>query len=166
MKHIVLCGMMGCGKTTMARLLGQYYGLPAVDTDELVERQAAMTISEIFARQGEDAFRDMETAVCRELSGKENLVIATGGGLPLRAENRALLRENGIVLFLRRDPGSIYDSVDMSGRPLGQQGKEAFLRRFSQREPIYREFSHIVIENFSSPEETLREIVSKLEGQL
>ena len=108
----------------------------------------------------------METQVARELSEKQDLVIATGGGLPLREENRNLLRTTGVVVFLRRDPGEIYDTGDMSGRPLGQQGRDAFLGRFAQREPIYQAFSHIIINDFSSPEATVAEIITKLEGKL
>lgn len=166
MKNIILCGMMGCGKTTCARLLGNQLGLQVVDTDDLVVEKAGMSISDLFAAQGETAMRDLETQVARELSQKQDLVIATGGGLPLREGNRNLLRTTGVVVFLRRDPGEIYDTADMSGRPLGQQGREAFLARFAQREPIYQAFSHIIINDFSSPEDTVAEILTKLEGKL
>lgn len=166
MKNIILCGMMGCGKTTCANLLGKKLGRQVVDTDDLVVKKAGMSISELFATQGEAAMRDLETQVARELSEQQGLIIATGGGLPLREENRSLLRTTGIVVFLRRDPGEIYDTGDMSGRPLGQQGREAFLNLFAQREPIYQAFSHIVINDFSSPEATVAEILTKLEGQL
>ena len=87
MKNIILCGMMGCGKTTCANLLGTKLGRQVVDTDDLVVKKAGMSISELFAAQGEAAMRDLETQVARELSEKQDLVIATGGGLPLREEN-------------------------------------------------------------------------------
>lgn len=166
MKNLVLTGMMGCGKTTMAGLLGKVLQRPVVDTDALVEEKAGMTIKELFSHYGEQYMRDVETAVCRELSQKEGLVIACGGGLPLRDENRRCLRENGVVIFLRRDPEETYDTMDTSGRPLAQQGKADFLLRFSQREPVYRSFSHITVRDFSSPEATLEEILNKLEGSL
>ncbi len=166
MENIILCGMMGCGKTTCANLLGGKLGRQVVDTDDLVVKKAGMSISELFAAQGEAAMRDLETEVARELSRRSDLIIATGGGLPLREENRQLLRDTGIVVFLRRDPGEIYDTADMSARPLGQQGRDAFLSRFAQREPIYQEFSHIIIHDFSSPEATVAEILTKLEGKL
>lgn len=166
MKNIILCGMMGCGKTTCANLLGKKLGRQVVDTDDLVVEKAGMSISDLFAAQGETAMRDLETQVARELSNQQDLIIATGGGLPLREENRNLLRNTGTVVFLRRNPGEIYDTADMSGRPLGQQGREAFLNRFTQREPIYQAFSHIIIDDFSSPDATVAEILTKLEGQL
>ena len=166
MENIILCGMMGCGKTTCANLLGGKLGRQVVDTDDLVVKKAGMSISELFAAQGETAMRDLETEVARELSRRSDLIIATGGGRPLREENRQLLRDTGIVVFLRRDPGEIYDTADMSDRPLGQQGRDAFLSRFAQREPIYQEFSQIIIHDFSSPEATVAEILTKLEGKL
>lgn len=166
MKNIVLTGMMGSGKSTCARLLGEVLGRPVVDTDALVEQKAGMAIAEIFRQFGEAYMRKLETEVCRELGDQEGLIIATGGGLPLREENRNYLRENGIVIFLNRDPGEIYDSMDTSGRPLAQQGKEAFLDRFSQREPVYRAFAHVVVEEFSSPKITVQTILEKLEAQL
>lgn len=165
MKNIILTGMMGCGKSTLAQMLGETLHRNVVDTDTLVEEKAGMTISQIFAQYGEEHMRELETAVCRELSQQENLIIATGGGLPLRQENRDYLRSTGTVFFLNRDPAQIYDTMDKSGRPLAQQGKAAFLQRFSDREPIYRDFSHIIIQDFSTPQHTLSEILTKLEEQ-
>lgn len=163
MKNIVLTGMMGCGKTTIARLLGDTLHRHVVDTDDLVEKQGGMSISQMFALHGETYMRDVETQVCQRLSQTENLIIATGGGLPLRPQNRDYLKSNGLVFFLARDPEIIYNTIDPSARPLAQQGKDAFLQRFYQREPIYREFAHVVISDFSSPRNTLTEILSKLE---
>lgn len=164
MKNIILTGMMGCGKSTLARLLGEALHRPVVDTDQLVEQKAGMTISQIFAQYGESHMRDLETEVCRELSEQQDLIIATGGGLPLRQENRDYLRSTGTVFFLNRNPEEIYDTMDTTGRPLAQQGKEAFLQRFYDREPIYRAFSHITILDFSTPETTCSEILAALEA--
>lgn len=166
MKNIVLIGMMGSGKSTCARLLGKALGRPVVDTDRLVEELGGMSISEMFEKHGEDYMRGLETEVCRSLGGKEGLIIAAGGGLPLREENRSCLRENGIVVFLNRDPGEIYDSMDISGRPLAQQGRAAFLERFFQRESVYRAFAHVVVEEFASPKITVKTILEQLEGQI
>lgn len=94
----------------------------------------------------------------------------TGGGhrrgLPLREENRRLLRSSGTVVFLNRDPAEIFATADMSGRPLGQQGKEAFLERFAQRLPLYRACAHVEITNFRSVRQTVTEILMKLEGYI
>ena len=127
-------------------------------------RQAGKTVSEIFARNGEEVFRDMETRLCEELSRREGLIVATGGGLPLREENRELLKGSGLVLFLNRAPADIFDTGDMSKRPLGQQGRAAFLERFEKRLPLYRACAHGEISDFSSVERTLTEILQYVEG--
>lgn len=163
MKNIYLIGMMGCGKSTCAHGLAQRLGKAMLDTDELIVARAGKSISEIFAAEGEEAFRDLETWACRTCGEKTDLVVATGGGLPLRAENRRLLRDSGTVVFLHRDPAEIFDSADMSGRPLGQQGREAFLERFAARLPIYRACAHIEVTEFSTVEETVAEILYRLE---
>lgn len=162
MKNIILTGMMGCGKSTCGRLLSRRLGLPVIDTDDLVVEKAGMPIGELFAARGEESMRDLETQVCQELSRKEGLIIATGGGLPLREENRTALRSTGTVFFLNRSPEEIYDTMDTSGRPLAQQGRDAFLDRFRQREAIYRAFAHVVVEDFSTPEATVSEILYTL----
>ena len=165
MKNLYLIGMMGCGKSTCAGLLEEALGLPALDTDTEIERRERATVSEIFALHGEAYFRDRETDLCRELAERKGLIVACGGGLPLREENRELLRQSGTVIFLNRDPGTIYAQADMSGRPLGQQGEAAFLERFSRREPLYRAAAHIIIGDHPTPEDTVAEILRKLEEE-
>ena len=162
MKHIYLIGMMGCGKTTCARLLHERLGRPQVDTDALITAREGRSISDIFAARGEPYFRELETAVLRELAEEEGLIVATGGGLPLREENRALLRESGTVFWLKRDPASTFESESMEGRPLAQDGQDAFVARFEQRAPLYRAAAHVVITDFTSPEITVSEILKHL----
>lgn len=166
MKNIILTGMMGSGKTTIANLLGEKLSRQVIDTDDVVVELGGMSISEMFSLHGEEYMRKLETESCRLLSEKEDLIIATGGGLPMWQENRDYLRGTGIVVFLNRDPGVTYDTMDRTGRPLAQQGREAFVQRFLDREPTYRAFSHIVINDFSCPENTVAEILQKLEGEL
>lgn len=166
MKNIVLTGMMGSGKTTIANLLGRCLHRQVIDTDDLVVEKGGMPIADMFALHGEAYMRDLETQVCRELSSREDLIIACGGGLPLRQENREYLRESSVVIFLRRDPGITYDTMDRSGRPLAQQGRDAFIRRFQEREPIYQAFSHVTVNDFSSTAATVSEVLEKLEELL
>lgn len=162
MKNIVLIGMMGAGKTTCGRLLAQRLGRPFVDCDEVIEGFAGCSIPEIFRRDGEEAFRDLESMVIRELSGQNGLVIATGGGAVLRQTNVAALRDNGILVFLNRPAGEIFDSVAMDGRPLAQGDREAFEASFRLRLPAYRTAADAMIFDFSSPEATVNEIQEKL----
>ncbi len=162
MKHIVLIGMMGCGKSTCAALLGKRLGRTVVDTDTMIEEQTGRSIPELFAAEGEAYFRDLETQLCRQLAEQQNLIVATGGGLPLREENRELLKKNGIVFWLKRDPEEIYQTGSMEHRPLAQQGPEAFVERFRQRAPLYELAADYVIERFSTPETTVDEIMKNL----
>ncbi len=162
MKNIVLIGMMGCGKTTCANLLSKKLDRPVLDTDALIVERENRSISDIFSSEGENYFRDLETAISGEIGEKSGFIIATGGGLPLRKENVAALRKNGIVFWLKRDPASTFASESMDGRPLAQEGQDAFIKRFEQRAPIYQAAADYVIENFSDPEITVGEILSCL----
>lgn len=163
MKNIVLIGMMGSGKTTCGLLLAGKLGRELVDTDALIVEREGRSIPDIFAQSGEDRFRALEEDLARELARREDLVIACGGGLPLRPGAIGPLRETGEVVFLARDPGETYDSVSMAGRPLAQDGRAAFLARFRQREPVYRASAHHVVEDFSSLEQTAKKILEVLE---
>ncbi len=163
MKNIVLIGMMGCGKTTCGTLLSQRLGRTLVDTDAVIVQREGCSITDIFATDGEAYFRQKETEVALELGEQSDLIIATGGGLPLRPENATALRRNGIVIWLKRDPASTFASESMDGRPLAQDGQEAFIQRFIDRSPKYQSASHVVIEDFSSPERTVELILQAAE---
>lgn len=152
MKNIILIGMMGCGKTTVGRLLSQTLGRDLADTDALIEAREGRSIADIFACEGEEYFRDLELAVCHELSQASGLVVACGGGLPLRPGCISALKRSGPVFWLDRNPGETYDSLDTSGRPLAQEGREAFLERYRQRAPIYHRWADHHIQG-ASPEE-------------
>lgn len=162
MKNIILIGMMGCGKTTVGTLLAERTGRTLADTDALIEAREGRTINEIFSAQGESYFRELELGVSLELSHPNNLVIACGGGLPLRPDCIAPLKSGGIVFWLCRDPGETYDSMDRMVRPLARQGKQDFLDRFAQRAPIYRRWADHIIHDFSSPAATMNNILEVL----
>lgn len=140
-QNIVLIGMMGCGKTTVGRLLAQHLECPMADTDALIEERTGRTIPDIFAADGEARFRALELELCRELAGRRGLVVACGGGLPLQDGAISALKENGLVFWLDRDPGETYDSLDVSGRPLAQAGRADFIRRYQDRAPVYRRWA-------------------------
>lgn len=163
MKNIVLIGMMGCGKSTCGRLLAQKLGRELVDTDELIIQREGMAISDIFAHKGEEYFRNLETGIARELGAKSDLIVATGGGLPLREENRKALRETGTVFFLNRNPEEIFCKANLEDRPLAQSGKESFLQRFRDREPVYRAMAHYVMPCLISADQTTDDIIKMLE---
>lgn len=138
MKNIILIGMMGCGKTTVGRLLARRFDREFLDTDALIEQREGRSIPDIFDQDGEEYFRALELALCRELAGCADSVIACGGGLPLRTEAIELLKTNGLVFWLDRDPGETFDRLDTAHRPLAQSGRENFLARAAARASIYQ----------------------------
>ena len=150
-KNIVLIGMMGSGKTTVGKLLAGCLRRPFVDTDALIEEREGRSIPEIFTRDGESAFRALELALARELSGRDGLIIACGGGLPMQNEAIAALKQNGLVFWLDRDPVETYDSLDLSGRPLARSGREDFVRRYQDRVSVYRRWSDHIIPSTDDP---------------
>ena len=160
--NLILIGMMGCGKSTVGRLAAEKLGLAFVDTDERIERASGRTIPEIFASEGEEGFRARELDVSRALAREGGLVIACGGGLPLRPDAMAPLKETGLVFWLCRDPGVTYDSGVLGDRPLAQDGRAAFLERFAQREPVYRKWADHIITDLASPKAGLNAILEVL----
>ena len=150
-KNIVLIGMMGAGKTTVGGLLAKRLCRPFVDTDALIEEREGRSIPDIFAQDGEDAFRALELKLARELSDQSGLVIACGGGLPTRDGAIAALKQNGLVFWLDRDPVETYDSLDRSNRPLARSGREDFVRRYQARASIYRRWSDHIIPSTDDP---------------
>ncbi len=161
-KNIVLIGMMGCGKTTVGGLLAKQLGFPFVDTDQYIEEGLGRSIPYIFAKEGEGFFRDQERGAAEKLARDAGQVIACGGGLPTRSDSIAALKDSGTVVFLRRDPGEIYDNVSMGGRPLGQQGRKDFLERYAKRKPIYLEWADLVVDVQPTPGETVQRIMEVL----
>lgn len=152
MKNLVLIGMPGSGKTKLSRLLAARLGLTAVDTDQRVAEKAGKTIPEIFAEDGEKAFRDLETAAVREAAALEGAVIATGGGVVLREENMAALRQTGVVFFRDRSPAAIVGE-DLTGRPLIGGDSERVYRLYRERLPLYQKYAHHTVPHTDTLEE-------------
>ncbi len=151
-KNIVLVGMPGCGKSTLARLISEKTGREYVDTDSLVEL-CGETIPDIFAKYGETEFRDRETAALKSVAKEQGKIIATGGGAILREENRIALRENSTVVFLNAP----VEQLATDGRPLSKN-LETLKSMHAMRLPLYLDAADITVEVDTNPEETLRRI--------
>lgn len=156
MQNIVLIGMPGCGKSTIAAALGKRLNRAVRDSDEATEAQASMSIPQIFALRGEDAFRRSETEALSKLGRQSGLIISTGGGCVTRQENYPLLHQNGIIIWLTRS----IDALPTDGRPISQRSDMHAL--YAARKPLYERFCDIMIDNNGSVESTVESITEAL----
>lgn len=148
-KNIVLIGFMGSGKSTVGIGLSYKLQRTLTDTDKMIEKQEGKSISEIFAQEGEPYFRERETELLKRLKQeKTRQIFSVGGGTPLRKENRKLLRELGVVVYLKVSPETVYERLKGDAtRPLlqGDNPMERIRALLYEREDIYKEAADIVI---------------------
>lgn len=163
MKRIVLMGFMGAGKSTIGRELAEKLSWPLIDTDAYIEKEQGRSIADIFEKDGEQAFRGMETVLLRRLAeSEEKFVLSIGGGMPVREENRALLRRIGEVIYLETSKEEIIRRVSGdTTRPLLQGGalEEKVTSLMNARETIYLETSH---NRVKTDGKTVRELAEEI----
>ncbi|MGA0900552.1 MAG: shikimate kinase [Luteolibacter sp.] len=150
-RTLVLIGFMGSGKSTIGRKLHQQLGYQLIDTDQLIEAGTKKSIQQIFTDDGEESFRDLESAMLNELavSPAANRIISTGGGVVLREQNRKLLRDLGFVVWLRASAKEIFRRTASSKhRPLLQtHDPEAVIHTMmTERDALYKETCHLEID--------------------
>jgi shikimate kinase len=162
-ESLAIVGYMGSGKTTLGRLLARATGLEFVDLDRTVSKRAGKEIPQIFAACGEEHFRDLEQEALREvLDGKAPCIVACGGGVVVRPENRALL-QGVTTVFLREDIGVLYGRTRGTGRPLRAASREEFESRYAERLPFYREVADFEVEvDGRSPSQVEEEVLGCL----
>ena len=148
-QHLVLVGLMGSGKTTVARIAAERLGRQVIDSDTVIEKATGRTVREIFADDGEDAFRKLETAALLDaLASPEPAVIAAAGGVVLREENRAALKQsNAKVVWLCASPALLVERAASGGhRPLLDEDPAGTLQRMhDQRQELYREVADAIV---------------------
>ncbi len=154
--NIVLIGMPGSGKTSVARHLSTLLNRPIASTDEEAERRIGATIESLFRTQGEAAFRKIETEVVRDLASVWGSIIATGGGTVVSGENRRILRGNSRIYYIKRP----LSELDTAGRPLSQ-GEGALERLYAQRHEIYESFSDVQLDADADFAETAKRIAAE-----
>ncbi len=149
-ENLILIGFMGCGKSTVGKKLASAFDYEFLDTDEMIEEQQGKKISDIFAEEGEGAFRKMETELILQLKREaEKKVIATGGGMPMREENRKLLREVGTVVFLEAKLETIFERLkNDTARPLaaGEDRERRLRQLYEKRYPLYQTAAEVVVD--------------------
>jgi shikimate kinase len=166
-KNIILTGFMATGKTTVGRILASQLGYYFIDTDELIESRIGMTIAEFFQKKGEEAFRNMEADLAKELADKRGLVIATGGRFMLDGDNAAVLGKTGKVFCLVATPEEILQRAESDDhvRPLLQVHNPLarIVELLQQRKEGYSQFIQLVT-SLRKPETVVEEILEIING--
>ena len=167
MKHIVLMGFMGCGKSSIGTLLSQKMQIELLDTDTQIEQLENISIPQLFEKYGETYFREKETEVLKLLQQENRQkIISLGGGTPLREENRRYIKELGIVIYLNVSADTVYERLKGdTSRPLlqGENPKEKIEKLLKERAYIYESTADITIcVDHKTKEEIVAEIMEVL----
>jgi 3-dehydroquinate synthase len=164
--NIVLVGMMGAGKTTVGRILAKQTGKTFIDSDEEIQKRTGVKISHIFDVEGEEGFRQRESAVIHELTQLDDIVLATGGGAVLRADNREALQKNGVVIYLKSGVHDLWQRTRHDhNRPLLQTAnpRAKLQELFEQRDPIYTAVAdHVIHTGRQSVQVLIARLIKKL----
>ena len=158
MENILLIGMPSCGKTSMGKMLAEKLKRDFYDTDDLIVKEEGKTIPEIFEEKGEAYFRDLESKILKDLSKRNGIVIASGGGTPLRKENRDYISQNSLVVYLNRD----LENLETSGRPLSKN-LENLKKLYAERKEIYEGLASIKIDVIEDKIKNLDLILKEVE---
>jgi shikimate kinase len=159
---IILIGMMGAGKSSVGRRLQRRTGLPLFDMDELIVSKAGISIPEIFARDGENGFRELESEVLRELRPAPAAIIVTGGGIVLREENVAFLKKLGAVIWLDADQETLFERANRRAeRPLLQteNPRATFSQILRRRVPLYAHAADIRINTTEATHDEVADLI-------
>jgi len=163
--NIILIGFMGTGKTTVGQVLAEKTGRVFYDTDTLIEKRAGMTISDIFARMGEEYFRILEHQILSEAVNGMKKVLATGGGIVLNPKNMITMKENGIVVALKAEVDTLWERLDgATGRPLLNKNdpKNKLIQLYKNRAHLYEEAHFTIIVDHKTPLAIAEEIIKQI----
>jgi shikimate kinase len=164
--NIFLVGLMGSGKTTIGKLLARARGVDFIDSDHEIIARCGVSIPTIFEIEGEEGFRRRECAVIEDLSARQGIVLATGGGAVLKEENRACLKTRGTVVYLRAQPQELYlRTRHDKNRPLLQTDDplKKLQELYALRHPLYMEAADIVLD---TGRQSVHALVQRLENNL
>lgn len=161
--NINLIGFMGCGKSTIGRMVAESLSMPFYDTDGEIEKATGSSVSDIFENMGEKFFRGAESRVVQDAARKENTVIATGGGTPVGATRRKLLKKSGINIWIASSLETCFMGLDTSSRPLLHKKEDSKIRQlFNDRLKYYFITSDLIVNGNKTPEKIAEKIVSEI----
>lgn len=165
---IFLIGARGCGKTTVGEALTRVCGFAFVDTDQVLQARAQMSVADIVTQEGWEGFRARETATLQSVT-HPSTVIATGGGIILAACNREFMRSHGVVIYLKAAVSVLSGRLEafpedaqrptLTGKPISEEVREVL----AQRDALYRETAHHIVDASGSPEQVVNEILTALQ---
>ena len=168
MNNIILCGFMGCGKTTVGKALEAMTGRPNVDLDQYIEKQAGMSVSDIFAALGEDGFRAMERDACAALSAEGGSILSLGGGTVLSEQNCAALKAGGVICLLDISLDEARRRLkNVTDRPLLMRPDrdEAIAALYAARAPLYKKAADVIIDGEQSPDKVAADILAAINAR-
>lgn len=156
---------MGSGKSTIGNIIAKRIGYSYIDVDKRIEEKTGRTISDIFRKDGENTFRRIEAAVLKDVLKSTAAVISCGGGIVIQKENRRLLKQGSLVVYLKAEPEEIYRRVGNTGRErplLKVDDPQAEINRLlKEREPVYQEVADIVVDTTGRTASEAAELVIK-----
>lgn len=156
---IVLIGMPGCGKTTIGKMAAEELNFKFIDIDEEIVKSSGRTINDIFAENGEDFFRELETETLREAMSFDNAVVSTGGGIVKFSRNiELIIQSGGHIVFIDRPLDLIIGDIDTSERPLLKDGADRLKNLYYERYELYKNAASEIIENNAG----LNDVVQKI----
>ncbi len=155
--NIVLIGMPGSGKTTIALKLQEQINMKVIDMDTYIENKYHKSINDLFL-MGENYFRKCESDCCKEVAMMDNVVIATGGGVVENSLNMEVLKRNGKIIFIHRDIEKIIQDIQIENRPLLKNNKEEIYSIYNRRQNMYIKYADVMIDNHC----TITDIVEKI----
>jgi len=167
-KNIVITGFMGTGKSVVAKELAQKLKMEFIDTDRIIEKRQGTSIADIFTRYGEKYFRAQENKLVKELSQKENIVIATGGGTLLSSDNARIVSQRGQIICLYADSQTVYNRlVRKNNRPLlkGKNVSSEINRLLEERKKIYDNIKWKIDTTNLNIQEVTNKIITLLKGE-
>lgn len=165
-KNIVLIGMTGCGKTTVGLALSYRLKMPFIDMDAWIEKKDGRTIPQIFAEDGEEGFRRLETKISELVSKEHGTIISTGGGVVTRPENMKFLRRHAVVVYINRSPENIMKQIRLDKRPMLKGKTDALVPMYETRHPLYLKYADIEVKNRCNFEQGVENVYRAVKGRI